>query len=165
MLLLFLFSLTTSMIVSAQDPTKLAPQNYKVLFENQQMRVIEYRLKPREREPMHSHPYGMFVYFLSDAKIRTTFPDGKTSEDSKHTGDTVWRDPMTHAVENVGNAEVHALLLEPKLHSQQSVPPTSPREQGASQQGYVLGPNEGEHLIRNAGGIFIKVDPSRVQTI
>lgn len=28
-------------------------------------------------------------------------------------------------------------------------------------QGYVLGPSEGEHLIRNAGSIFIKVDPSR----
>jgi len=30
-----------------------------------------------------------------------------------------------------------------------------------SKLGYVLGPNEGEHLIRNAGSIFIKVDPSR----
>ena len=31
----------------------------------------------------------------------------------------------------------------------------------AARQGYVLGPNEGEHLIRNAGSLFIKVDPSR----
>lgn len=30
-----------------------------------------------------------------------------------------------------------------------------------SKQGYVLGPAEGEHLIRNAGSIFIKVDPSK----
>ena len=30
-----------------------------------------------------------------------------------------------------------------------------------SKQGYVLGPTEGEHLIRNAGSLFIKVDPSR----
>ena len=29
---------------------------------------------------------------------------------------------------------------------------------GAS-RGYVLGPTEGEHLIRNAGSLFIKVDP------
>ena len=28
-------------------------------------------------------------------------------------------------------------------------------------QGYVLAPAEGEHLIRNAGSILIKVDPSR----
>jgi mannose-6-phosphate isomerase-like protein (cupin superfamily) len=30
-----------------------------------------------------------------------------------------------------------------------------------SRQGYVLGPNEGEHLIRNAGSLFIKVDPTK----
>ena len=30
-----------------------------------------------------------------------------------------------------------------------------------SRQGYVLGPTEGERLIRNAGSLFIKVDPSR----
>lgn len=30
-----------------------------------------------------------------------------------------------------------------------------------STQGYVLGPTEGEHFIRNAGNILIKVDPSR----
>jgi mannose-6-phosphate isomerase-like protein (cupin superfamily) len=30
-----------------------------------------------------------------------------------------------------------------------------------STQGYVLGSTDGEHLIRNAGSILIKVDPSR----
>jgi mannose-6-phosphate isomerase-like protein (cupin superfamily) len=30
-----------------------------------------------------------------------------------------------------------------------------------SRQGYVLGPAEGEHLIRNAGSLLIKVDPTR----
>jgi mannose-6-phosphate isomerase-like protein (cupin superfamily) len=33
--------------------------------------------------------------------------------------------------------------------------------QNVSTQGYVLGPAEGEHLIRNSGNLFIKVDPSR----
>src|SRR5262245_57808073 len=33
-----------------------------------------------------------------------------------------------------------------------------------SKQGYVLGPGEGEHLIRNAGSILIKVDPTRGST-
>jgi mannose-6-phosphate isomerase-like protein (cupin superfamily) len=35
------------------------------------------------------------------------------------------------------------------------------RVQDVSKQGYVLGPTEGEHLIRNAGSLFIKVDPTR----
>jgi mannose-6-phosphate isomerase-like protein (cupin superfamily) len=42
----------------------------------------------------------------------------------------------------------------------QSVLHTSPEEQRVSPRGYVLGPTEGDHLIRNAGSIFIKVDPS-----
>jgi hypothetical protein len=54
---------------SAQDPTKLAPENYKVLLENSQLRAIDYRLKPGEKEPMHSHPCGVFVYYFSEAKI------------------------------------------------------------------------------------------------
>ena len=119
-LLLSSFSLATSIVVSAQDPTKLAPQNYKILFENSQIRVIDYRLKAGEKEPMHSHPYGVFVYFLSDAKIRTTFPDGTTSVDSKKARDSVWRDPVTHSGENIGDAEARALLIEPKSSSQQS---------------------------------------------
>ena len=71
------FAVSTK-IASAQDPAQLAPQNYKVLLENGQVRVIEYRLTPGEKEPMHSHASGVFVYFFSDAKIRTTLPDGKT---------------------------------------------------------------------------------------
>ena len=43
----------------------------------------------------------------------------------------------------------------------QSVIHTSAEEQRKSSQGYVLGPTEGERLIRNAGSIFIKVDPSK----
>jgi lactoylglutathione lyase len=109
----------TSIAESAQDPAKLAPQNYKVVFENDQMRVIDYRLKPGEKEPMHSHPQGVFVYFISEAKIKTTLPDGKTTENSSKSGDTVWRDPVTHMGENVGDSEAHAILIEPKGSPQQ----------------------------------------------
>ena len=38
-------------IVASQDrdPVKLSPQYYKVLLNNEQVRVLEYRLKPGER--------------------------------------------------------------------------------------------------------------------
>ena len=107
------FAIATK-IASAQDPTRLAPESYKVLLENSQLRAIEYRLKPGEKEPMHSHPCGVFVYYFSEAKIKTTFPDGKTVEASSKVGDALWRDPITHAGENIGNTEAHALLVEPK---------------------------------------------------
>jgi beta-alanine degradation protein BauB len=100
--------------VPAQDPVQLAPQIYRVLLENSHVRVIDYRLKPGEKEPMHSHPFGAIVYFLTDTKIRTTLPSGKIAESSNKAGDVLWRDPVTHAGENIGRAEAHSLIIEPK---------------------------------------------------
>ncbi|PYJ67167.1 MAG: hypothetical protein DME76_15800, partial [Verrucomicrobia bacterium] len=51
--------LAIGVTASAQDPVKTSPQYYKVLLENDQVRVLEYRLKPGEKEPTHSHPAGV----------------------------------------------------------------------------------------------------------
>ena len=40
------------------DPVKLSPQYYKVRLDNARVRVLEYHLKPGEKEMMHSHPRG-----------------------------------------------------------------------------------------------------------
>jgi quercetin dioxygenase-like cupin family protein len=94
----------------AQDPVKTSPQYYKVLLENDLVRVLEYRLKAGEKEPMHSHPTGV-VYVLSGAKLRFSYPDGRTEERTAATGETIWREPTTHAVENVGDTEAHAIAI------------------------------------------------------
>ncbi len=101
----------------AQDPVKTSPQYYKVLLENDQVRVLEYRLKPGEKEPMHSHPAGV-VYVLNGAKLRFSHPDGRTEEKSAATGETIWRDPTTHAAENVGDTEAHAIAVDVKTPGQ-----------------------------------------------
>ena len=49
-----------------EDAVKISPQFYTVRFENDQVRVLEYRLPPGEKEAMHSHPAGV-VHYLSDA--------------------------------------------------------------------------------------------------
>ena len=99
---LTLFCLIAAAVTSAkaQDPVKQSPQYYKVLIDNDEVRVLEYRLKPGEKEPMHSHPRG-FVYYLADAKLRVSFPDGKSEESELKTGEAHWRDAITHAVENI----------------------------------------------------------------
>ena len=101
----------------AQDPVKVSPQYYKVLLENDQVRVLEYRLKAGEKEPMHSHPAGV-VYVLSEAKLKFSYPDGRTEERAAATGETIWRDPTTHAVENVGDTEAHAISIDVKTPGQ-----------------------------------------------
>jgi quercetin dioxygenase-like cupin family protein len=97
-----------------QDAAKLAPQMYHVIFENNQFRVIDYHLQPGRTEPMHSHPNGVLVYSFSDAKMRATSAEGKSSDSVSRAGDVVWRDPVTHRGENIGNTEAHSLLVEPK---------------------------------------------------
>src|SRR5437763_9636199 len=92
----------------AQDPVKASPKHYNVLLENDQVRVLEYRLKAGEKEPMHSHPAGV-VYVLTGAKLKFSYPDGRTEARAAATGETIWRDPTTHAVENVGDTEAHAI--------------------------------------------------------
>src|SRR6266478_4463316 len=91
-----------------QDPVTASPKYYKVLFENEQVRVLEYRLKAGEKEPMHSHPGGV-VYVLSGAKLKFSYPDGRTEERAADTGETIWREPTTRAVENIGDTEAHAI--------------------------------------------------------
>ncbi len=95
------------------DPVKLSPQYYTVRLENDRVRVLEYRLKPGEKEVMHSHP-AYIVHFLSDATLRATLPDGTKSETTVKKGDIVWREPVSHATENIGRMELHALLVELK---------------------------------------------------
>jgi len=97
----------------AQDPVKTSPQYYKVLLENDRVRMFEYRLKPGEKEPMHSHSAGV-IYWLSGAKLRITFPGGKSEERKVVTGSAVSRDPVTHAVENIGDTEAYAIAVDLK---------------------------------------------------
>ena len=96
-LMLFLAVLCTT--AQAQDPVKTSPQYYKVLLENDQ--VPRSGIPPRttgKKSPLHSHSAGV-VYVLSGAKLKFSYPDGRTDERSAATGETIWRDPTTHAVE------------------------------------------------------------------
>lgn|GEM_PF-1498328 len=61
-------------------------------LDDEQVRVIDYHLKPREKEPLHSHPSGVLVYYYTDAKMRVTLPDGTNTAVNK-AGDVVWREP------------------------------------------------------------------------
>jgi beta-alanine degradation protein BauB len=70
---------------TAQDPAKVAPNNYKVLLENDRVRMLEYQDKPGEKVTMHSHPAYM-AYILSPGKVKFTSPDGKTTEGEQQSG-------------------------------------------------------------------------------
>lgn len=97
----------------AQDPAVVNAKTVHVRLENSRVRVLEARLQPGEKEAMHSHP-ACVIYVIAGGKVRNHAADGKTTETELVTGDTVYRDPLTHWAENVGNTPIHLILVELK---------------------------------------------------
>jgi len=97
----------------AQDAVKVAPESYKVLLENDRVRVLEFRNKPGKKNAMHSHP-DIIVYRFTSGKIKFTLPDGKTFNREANANEVLFNEAETHATENVGCTEVHGLLIELK---------------------------------------------------
>jgi beta-alanine degradation protein BauB len=96
----------------AQDPVKVAPDHYKVLLENDRVRVLEVTVKPGEKTAKHSHPVNV-IYSFNDAK--TKFTVGGKSVVRELKGDTaLWGAAETHTGENVGTTETHVLVFELK---------------------------------------------------
>jgi quercetin dioxygenase-like cupin family protein len=72
--------------VPAQDLAVVAPNDVKVLIDNERVRVLEVLHKPGAQEPMHSHPAYVAV-FLSATRLKVTTPDGKTAEKDRKAGE------------------------------------------------------------------------------
>ena len=99
--------------LSAQDAEKATPKVVKLKLENERVRVLEALSNPGDTENMHSHPANI-VYVIEGGKLRITTADGKTSEVEFKAGDTLWREPVTHAAENIGTTRFHAIIVELK---------------------------------------------------
>ena len=102
---------TTS--VSAQDPAVVNSKTIKVKFENDRVRVLEAELPPGVKEQVHSHP-AYVIYVLAGGTYRNYAADGKTTEGELKTGEVLYREPLTHAAENIGNTTLHMILVELK---------------------------------------------------
>ncbi|TMQ67990.1 MAG: cytoplasmic protein [Candidatus Eisenbacteria bacterium] len=98
-------------VVRAQDPVK-AP-DHSLLFENDQVRVCEFTAKPGETVALDSRP-NHFAYMLAPAKMKFTTADGKVVEREYAAGDIRWSDAVTHTVENIGDTQAKALVVELK---------------------------------------------------
>ena len=61
----------------AQDPVKEHPDFFKIILENERVRVIDDLVPAGAKVKMHSHPEYV-VYPLSSYRMKFTFPDGST---------------------------------------------------------------------------------------
>ncbi len=97
----------------AQDAVKVAPEHYTVLLENDKVRVLEVKIKPGEKEAMHTHPATVHIEMVP-TKVKIGSPDGKSATLEGHQGEAIWVGPVKHTIENVGDTEIHAYIIELK---------------------------------------------------
>lgn len=56
------------------DALVAAPQHHKMLFENEEVRVLEVTVPPGVREPLHAHRYPSVLYYISAAHLKEYSP-------------------------------------------------------------------------------------------
>jgi hypothetical protein len=95
------------------DPTETDPDKYKVIFENDRVRVLEYRDEPGQKTSPHEHPDSV-MYTLSSFDRLLVAEDGKTRDVSLSAGEVRWLDAQIHSGENVGESPTHVLFVELK---------------------------------------------------
>ena len=99
--------------VSAADPVETDGDKYKVRYEDERIRVLEYRDMPGQKTKQHYHP--RFVLFaLTPFKRTITLPDGKVLTREFKAGDMLQSEAQTHIGTNVGDTPTHVLMIEMK---------------------------------------------------
>jgi beta-alanine degradation protein BauB len=95
------------------DPTSTDPDKYKVIFENERVRVLEYRDEPGQLTKPHEHPDSL-MYTLSSFDRRLVAESGESRDVSLAAGEVRWLDAQTHSGENIGQTVTHVLFVELK---------------------------------------------------
>tara|TARA_Y100001935_G_scaffold251150_1_gene252521 strand:+ start:2312 stop:2680 length:369 start_codon:yes stop_codon:yes gene_type:complete len=118
----FLYILALAFVVSCSEspkvidlhPEKVSPDIYKVLLDNEHVKVLEVTFAPGQSDGMHEH-YAMTAYVIEGGKAQITLPDGTVSERDIPSGATMHIPTITkHQVKNIGNNTMKILLVEQK---------------------------------------------------
>ena len=96
-----------------QDPLTVNSNTISRRLENDRVRVLEAVLRPGDKEKTHSHP-AYVIYVIAGGKVRNHAVDGTVSDGEFRTGDVVYRDPLTHWAENIGDTTIRLVLVELK---------------------------------------------------
>jgi beta-alanine degradation protein BauB len=95
------------------DPTQTDADKYMVVFENDRVRVLEYRDEPGQQTSPHDHPDSIMVT-LSRFDRRLIGADGESRDVTLEPGLVRWLDAQTHSGENIGSTPTHVLFVELK---------------------------------------------------
>ena len=96
------------------DPVKVSPDKFKIIMENEHVRVVQYSLKPGEKDNWHTHP-PKSSYVISGGKLKIHLENGDSLLVDEKTGTASWMNYLgKHFAENIGSTVVTILLTEIK---------------------------------------------------
>jgi quercetin dioxygenase-like cupin family protein len=100
-------------VTRVQDPLVVNSKTIALKLENPRVRVLEATLKPGDKEQTHSHP-AYIIYVIEGGKFRNHATDGTVADGEFKTGDVIYREPVTHWAENIGDTTIRLVLVELK---------------------------------------------------
>jgi len=103
------------------DAMAAAPDHHEILIDNDAVRVLDTKLGPGERTPVHVHEWPATLFIHSWSEFVRYDPDGNVLVDSRTmpsqptAGSVLWSAPLPpHYVYNVGTSVLHVLAVEIK---------------------------------------------------
>jgi quercetin dioxygenase-like cupin family protein len=121
----------------AQDPVKVDAKHYKIVFENDRVRVLRIQYGAHEKSVMHDHPDSVAI-FLTDHQVKFTYPDGKTEEGTAKAGESRWIAAGKHLPENTSGKPWELILVEMKSPRRERAEERSGSDQSPDRKGGVL---------------------------
>ena len=100
-------------VTREQDPLIVNAKTITLKLENSRVRVLEATIKPGDKEKTHSHP-AYVIYVIAGGKFRNHAADGTVTDGEFKTGDVIYREPVTHWAENIGDTTIRLELVELK---------------------------------------------------
>ncbi len=95
-----------------RDPVITNPGLYTVIFENDRVRVLEYRDTPGATTSPHWHPDSV-MYTLSSFRRRLN-ADGRDADVRLPAGQVCWLAAQQHSGHNTGDTNTHVIFVELK---------------------------------------------------
>ena len=106
------------------DALVAAPEQHTLLFENDKTRVLDTRIAPGARTPVHTHQWPAVHHVISwSAFVRRDHQnlvmlDTRTAGVAVAAGAVLWGEPLAaHTLENVGTELLHIVSVEIKQDS------------------------------------------------
>ena len=102
------------------DPVETNPELYHVVFENDRVRVLEYRDGPGDGTRPHHHPDSVMVT-LSSFRRRLQSGD-RVAEVEIPAFEARWLDAQEHSGTNIGETATHTMFVELKEPASAAAP-------------------------------------------